>query len=174
MSTERPIANAILVNAPNAPFRRTITLLIGLNIGFGMYFMCDSAVVSGYALGYMSALDDETNGLTCFALTQCCLSLIVLCISLSIASFYMSLHDMCTDCQQQFEDQDGICYQNNSIVIEWGECLALPRADVTIATTMYTCIIALVGLLTSHQALTIIEQKKTCIVAFEDVRIVVV
>ena len=101
-------------------------LSIIIEAGFGMYFMCDSAFVSGYAFayifwafwlpsfGYMSALDEETNGLTCFALTQCCLSLIVLCISLSIVSFYMSLHDMCTDCQQQFEEQDGMCYQNNS------------------------------------------------------------
>jgi hypothetical protein len=184
MSTERPIVTATLVHSPKLAFQRTITFLIGLHAAFGLYFGCDAVNNPGYlfayifwafwlpSFGYIISFGDEPIGLRCYALTQCFISLFVLCSVLSILSFYVTLQDMCRDCQQEFQDRDGVCviaYPNSTIVIEQEECLTVENLYIQSTQSIAAGIVAVTGLVTVYQAVAIEDDKN--VVVLHDVRV---
>lgn len=184
MSTERPVVTATLVRSPKLAFQRTITFLIGLHAAFGLYFARDAVNNPGYlfayifwafwlpSFGYIISFGDEPIGLTCYALTQCFISLFVFCNVLSILSFYVTLQEMCKDCQREFEDRDGVCviaYPNSTIVIEQEECLIVQNLDVSFIQIIYAGIVAIIGLVTVYQAVAIQDDKN--VVVLHDVRV---
>ena len=184
MSTERPVVTATLVRSPKLAFQRTITFLIGLHAAFGLFFVREAVDNTGYifayifwafwlpSFGYIISFGDEPIGLTCYALTQCFISLFVFCSALSVLSFYVTLQDMCRDCQKEFQDRDGVCvvaYPNSTIVIEQDDCVTVQTLDVLFIQNIYAGIVSIIGLVTVYQAVAIQDDKN--VVVLHDVRV---